>query len=174
MKKEIIKSELIPIEMIANRIRYIRNQKVILDFDIAEFYQVETRSLKQAVRRNIDRFPQDFMFVLTNVEMNSLRSQFVTLKRGQHTKYPSMAFTEQGVAMLSSVVKSKKAIDINISIIRAFIRIRELVNSDKVLAIKIKKVEEKLKVQGKSLLQVITIINEILNETKKPKKKIGF
>ena len=114
------------------------------------------------------------MFELSKTEEESLRSQFVTLKRGQHTKYPSMAFTEQGVAMLSSVVKSKKAIDINISIIRAFIRIRELVNSDKVLAIKIKKVEEKLKVQGKSLLQVITIINEILNETKKPKKKIGF
>ena len=109
---------------------YLINFVAALRFDLAELYEVENRSLKQAVKRNIDRFPEDFMFELTKDEYNSLRSQIVILKngRGQHTKFLPFAFTEQGVAMLSSVLKSKKAIQINISIMRAFNRISAILS----------------------------------------------
>ena len=105
---------LIPIELIASKIYFIRNMKVMLDRDLAELYEVETKALKQAVRRNIDRFPADFMFELTKDEYQSLRSQIVTLKRGQHSKYAPFAFTEHGVLMLSSVLNSERAIQVNI------------------------------------------------------------
>jgi hypothetical protein len=91
-------TKLIPVETIASKIFFLRNEKVLIDRDLAEMYGVETKQLKRAVRRNIDRFPNDFMFQLTNEEHRSLRSQFGTLKRGAHSKYPPMAFTEQGVA----------------------------------------------------------------------------
>ena len=97
-------TKLIPVETIVNKILFLRNEKVLLDRDLAEMYGVETKQLKRAVRRNIDRFPNDFMFKLTNAEYRFLRHQFGTLKRGAHSKYPPMAFTEQGVAMLSSVL----------------------------------------------------------------------
>ena len=106
--------ELVPVERITSKIYLIRGQKVMLDRDLAELYGVETRVLKQAVKRNLSRFPSDFMFRLSQAEQESLRSQFVTLKRGQHSKYLSFAFTEQGVAMLSSVLKSNRAIPVNI------------------------------------------------------------
>lgn len=105
---------LIPIELIASKIYLIRDTKVMLDKDLAELYGVETKVLKQAVRRNIDRFPTDFMFELTKNEYQALRSQIVTLKRGQHSKYAPFAFTEHGVLMLSSVLKSERAIQVNI------------------------------------------------------------
>lgn len=115
------------LEVIQNKIHEIRGHKVMLDFDLALLSNVETRVLKQAIRRNITRFPEDFMFELSEIELNSLRSQIVTLKkgRGQHSKYLPFAFTEQGIAMLSSVLNSEKAIEINISIIRAFVTIRQ-------------------------------------------------
>ena len=115
------------LEVIKNKIHEIRGQKVMLDFDLALLYNVETRVLKQAVRRNSNRFPEDFMFELTEIEQNALRSQSVTLKtgRGQHSKYLPFAFTEQGVAMLSGILNSEKAIEINISIIRAFVMVRQ-------------------------------------------------
>lgn len=105
---------IIPTEAIASKIIMLRGERVILDRDLAEMYGVETRVLKQAVRRNIDRFPDDFMFELTKKEQDFLRSQYVTLKRGQHSKYPPFAFTEQGVAMLSSVLNSDQAIKVAI------------------------------------------------------------
>jgi hypothetical protein len=105
---------LIPIELIASKIYLIRGIKVMLDRDLAELYGVETKVLKQAVRRNIDRFPDDFMFTLIKDEYQSLRSQNVTLKRGQHSKYLPFAFTEHGVLMLSSVLKSERAVQVNI------------------------------------------------------------
>jgi len=116
-----MKKDIIPVEIIENRILLIRNKKVMLDRDLAELYGVETKVLKQAVRRNIKRFPVDFMFELKSDEERSLRSQNVTLKRGQHSKYLSFAFTEQGVAMLSSVINSERAIEVNIQIMRAFV-----------------------------------------------------
>ena len=119
------KKALVPIESIVRKIIFLRSEKVLLDRDIAELYGVETKVLKQAVRRNIKRFPSDFMFELTKEENQSLRSQNVTLKRGQHSKYLPFAFTEQGVAMLSSVLKSDRAIQVNIQIMRIFIKLRE-------------------------------------------------
>jgi len=109
----------VPIESIVSKIIFLRSEKVLLDLDLAQLYGVETKQLKRAVRRNIDRFPPDFMFELTKEEYDSLRYQFGTLKRGEHSKYLPMAFTEQGVAMLSSVLKSKSAIEVNIAIMRA-------------------------------------------------------
>jgi hypothetical protein len=112
------------IEVIQNKIFEIRGQKVMLDFDLALLYNVETKVLKQAIRRNSNRFPEDFMFELTEIEFNSLRSQFVTSKRGG-IRYMPFALTEHGIAMLSSVLNSEKAIEVNISIIRAFVTIRQ-------------------------------------------------
>ena len=117
------------LQIIQNKIFQIRGQRVMLDFDLSEMYETETKRLKEAVRRNLKRFPNDFMFELTNQEYDSLRSQFTSLKnleRGEHSKYLPFAFTEQGVAMLASVLKSDKAIEINIQIVRAFIALRPL------------------------------------------------
>lgn len=127
------------IEVIKNKIFEIRGQKVMLDFDLGLLYDVETKRLKEAVRRNINRFPEDFMFELTEIELNSLRSQIASSNRGG-TRYMPFAFTEQGIAMLSSVLNSEKAIAINISIIRAFVTIRQFTLTyselkDRVLAI---------------------------------------
>ncbi len=136
---------LIPVEKIASKIYLIRNEKVLLDSDLAELYEVETRVLKQAVRRNLNRFPEDFMFQLTKKEYQSLRSQTVILKRGQHTKYLPFAFTEQGVAMLSSVLNSEKAVQVNIAIMRAFVQLRKFLQSNESLANKLKELEKKRK-----------------------------
>ena len=110
------------LQTIQNRIYEIRGQKVLLDFDLAELYETETKRLKEAVRRNMERFPSDFMFELTKDEYNTLRTQFATLDnrgRGKHSKYSPFAFTEQGIAMLASVLRSPKAIEVNIQIVRA-------------------------------------------------------
>ena len=112
------------LDVIQNKIFEIRGFKVMLDFDLAILYNIETKSLKQSVRRNISRFPEDFMFELTEIELNSLRSQIVTSNRGG-LRYMPFAFTEQGIAMLSSVLNSEKAIEVNISIIRAFVTFRQ-------------------------------------------------
>ncbi len=151
----------------------------MLDFDLAEMYQIETRVLKQAVRRNSDRFPKDFMFELSEEEYNSLRSQIVTLKnsgRGQHTKYMPFAFTEQGVAMLSSVLKSKIAIEINISIIRAFVLMRQFALSHKELTEKLNQLENKF---DKKFNDVADALNYLLQKDKvekehKQRKPIGY
>jgi len=118
-------------EKIALLIHYFRGEKVILDVDLARLYNVSTKALKQSVRRNLTRFPIDFVFELTEKETLSLRSQFVTLKRGQHYKYMPFAFTEQGLAMLSSVLNSEKAILVNIAIMRAFVQLRKFIETNK-------------------------------------------
>jgi len=120
-------SKLIQISSIENKIYFIRNQRVMLDHDLAELYEVETRRLNEQVKRNIERFPEDFMFQLNKNEYDELRSQIATSKRGGRTYLP-YAFTENGVAMLSSVLNSKKAIQVNIQIMRAFTRLRNLIN----------------------------------------------
>ena len=173
---------IIPVEKIENKILLIRGQKVILDRNLAEFYGVETRILNQAVKRNIERFPKDFMFQLLPMETESLvsqnviplRSQNVILKkgnkRGLHVKFLPYVFTEQGVAMLSSVLKSKKAIEINILIMRAFVQVRKLVYSYKDLADKIRKME--MKYNGK--IADIYRVLDLFNKDEKNKKEIGF
>jgi len=133
-----------PDEIIMDKIFLIRGLKVMLDSDLASLYGVETRVLKQAVRRNIRRFPYDFMFELSREENNSLRTKNANLGRGGHTKYLPFAFTEQGVAMLSSVLKSNTAIMINIQIIRIFVKIREMLQSNIALSGRLDEIERKL------------------------------
>ena len=141
-------SELIPIERIDVKILLIREQKVMLDRDLAELYGVETKMLKRAVKRNINRFPEDFMFELTKEESQSLRFHFGTLKlkRGEHSKYLPYAFTEQGVAMLSSVLNSERAILVNIQIMRAFTRLRRILASHEDLRKKIEEHDTQIKI----------------------------
>ena len=124
---------LVPIELIQSKIIVVRDEKVMIDRDLAELYSVETKQLKRAVRRNLDRFPADFMFELTREEYNSLRSHFGTSSWGG-TRYLPMAFTEQGVAMLSSILNSKRAIEVNIAIMRVFVQLRKITSSQKQLA----------------------------------------
>ena len=162
---------LIPIELIASKIYLIRNVKVMLDRDLAELYGVETKVLKQAVRRNIDRFPTDFMFELTKNEYQSLRSQIVTLKRGQHSKYAPFAFTEHGVLMLSSVLNSERAIQANIQIMRTFTKLREALLDNKDLR---KELEELKQLTEDRFRVVFETLDQLLTIESKPKKKIGY
>ena len=161
----------VPIERITNRIHVIRGVKVMLDRDLAELYGVETKVLKQAVKRNIDRFPSDFMFELAKEENQALRSQNVTLKRGQHSKYLPYVFTEQGVAMLSSVLKNDRAIQVNIQIMRAFTQLRQLLSTHKDLKRKIEAMEKKY---DENFCIVFEAIKQLLEADEAPRKKIGF
>ena len=134
------------LQTIQNRIYEIRGQNVLLDFDLAELYGMETKKLKQTLRRNIDRFQSDFMFELTKDEYNALRSQIVTLEnegRGKYSKYNPFAFTEQGIVMLASVLRSPKAIEVNIQIVRAFVFLRKYVLSHSELTQKLQELETK-------------------------------
>ena len=133
----------IPDEAVMRRIHVIRGQKVMIDRDLATLYGVETRVLKQAVRRNMERFPEDFMFELNKEEMEALTSQSVTLKRGEHRKYPPFAFSEHGVLMLSSVLNSATAIAVNIQIIRVFTRMREMLLTHKDLLLELERIRTK-------------------------------
>lgn len=142
-------SLIIPEELVMNQIYYIRDQKVMLDRDLAELYGVETKVLKQAVKRNIDRFPKDFMFELTKQEFEILRSQIVTSKDGRGgTRYLPMAFTEQGVAMLSSVLNSDRAIKVNIQIIRVFTKLRQVLADNTDLRLEIEYIKNALEKQS--------------------------
>jgi hypothetical protein len=158
-------------ERIEDRICLFRGHKVMLDSDLAELYGVETRILIQAVKRNLDRFPSDFMFQLTNQEVRRLRSQSVILDRKSHLKYRPYAFTENGVAMLSSVLNSKKAVQVNIEIMRAFVRLRKMISSHSVLAKKIVELEKRYDHQFKV---VFDAIRELMAPPKPKTKKIGF
>ena len=159
-------STLIPIELIASKIYLIRNTKVMLDRDLAELYGVETKRLKEQVRRNIERFPQDFMFELTKDEIKNLRSQFATSSWGGD-RYLSMAFTEQGVAMLSSVLRSKRAIHVNIQIMRVFTQLRKMMSTHEDLKRKIESMEKKYDEQFQIVFEAI---KQLLTEEDKPKK----
>jgi len=166
-----VTNDIITIELISSKIYSIRGSKVMLDRDLAMLYEVETRALKQAVRRNIQRFPEDFMFELTENEELSLRSQNVTLKRGEHSKYLSFAFTEQGVAMLSSVLRSERAIQVNIQIMRTFTKLRHMIAGHEEL----KKAIEELKKQTDERFEVVfTVLDKLLADDQNSKKKIGF
>lgn len=159
------------IEVIKNKIFEIRGQKVMLDFDLAALYGTETKILKQAVRRSINRFPEDFMFELNEIEFNSLRSQIVTSNRGG-SRYMPFAFTEQGVAMLSSVINSEKAIEINISIIRAFITIRQFTLTYSELKDRIIAIENQFPDIYKALNYLVT--NDENTKSNNDRNKIGY
>ncbi len=167
---------IIPDEIIMNQIYYVRGHKVMLDTDLAELYEVENKQLKRQVRRNAERFPDDFMFELTLDKYNSLRSQIGTLKRGEHAKYLPMAFTEQGVSMLSSVLNSSRAIKVNIQIIRIFTRIRQMFIDNTELRLEIEKIKGKLDNQDKNMEIVFRYLDELLEKKNepKPRKRIGY
>ena len=140
---------------IENKIHLIRGRKVILDSDLAVFYGVETKALKQAVRRNMKRFPDDFMFTVTNQELKALRSQIVTLAGNKGPKYLPYAFTEQGIAMLSGILSSDRAIKMNIEIMRAFVNLRKIMISPPELFIKVKDLENKLSTHDHKIQSII-------------------
>jgi hypothetical protein len=189
---------LIPAEVVENKIFLIRKRKVMLDMHLAELYGVSTKALNQAVKRNRDRFPSDFMFqlneseareismsnrsqlVTSSLKANSSRSQFVTLKRGKNIKYFPYAFTEQGVAMLSSVLKSKRAVQVNIMIMRAFVKLREIMTTHIELAHKVDELEQKYSKHDKYIQAIFKIIKQLLEPSPEPvglkskKSSFGF
>jgi hypothetical protein len=167
------KKSLILVDRIEKAILLLHGQKVMLDADLAELYGVETRVLVQAVKRNLERFPEDFMFQLNKDDVDFLRSQIVTLKkgRGQHSKYLPYAFTEQGVAMLSSVLHSRRAIQVNIEIMRAFIHLRQMLASHVELARKLDALEKKYDAQFK---QVFEAIRQLMAPPEPKRRPIGF
>ena len=167
--------EIIPAEIIEQKICLIRGHRVMLDSDLAELYEVRTKNLNKAVSRNIESFPADFMFQLSAEESRSLRFQFGTLERGAHSKYLPRVFMEQGVAMLSSVLKSKRARQVNIQIMRAFVKLRELLNTHKELARKLEELEKKYDEQFKSVFDAIRLLMTPPPDTDQaPKTVPGF
>jgi ORF6N domain len=161
---------LMPAVLIEQKIYFIRGLKVMLSTDLAELYGVESRVLVQAVKRNSERFPEDFMFQLTNQEVANLKSQFVISSWGGRRAAP-YAFTEQGVAMLSGVLSSKRAVQVNIAIMRAFVKLREMISSNKELAKKLLELEKKYDMQFKV---VFDAIRELMKHPEPKVKKIGF
>lgn len=165
------KKSLVPVERIEHLILLIRDAKVMLDADLAALYEVETRILVRAVKRNLERFPKDFMFQLTKEEFDTLRSQSGISSRWGGRRYPPYAFTEQGVAMLSSVLRSKRAVQVNIEIMRAFVHLREILASHKGLARKLDDLERKYDTQFKV---VFDAIRQLMKPPEPKRRQIGF
>jgi ORF6N domain len=172
-KPHIRTDALVPVELIERRIYLIRGHKVMLDSELAELYQVPTKVFNQSVSRNRNRFPEDFMFQLTVEEDQSLRSQIVTSKVGRGgRRYRPYVFTEQGIAMLSSVLNSERAVQVNIAIMRAFVRLREMIESNKELAAKLDQLEKKYDAQFGVVFQAI---RKLMNPSPKSQtRRIGF
>jgi hypothetical protein len=168
-KKKI--ESIVPVERIQRTILFIRDEKVILDKDLAILYGVETKVLNQAVSRNLDRFPPDFMFQLTDSEYQCLRSQIVTSKERGGRQYKPYAFTEQGVAMLSSVLRSRRAVEVNIAIMRTFVQLRKILADNSLLRHKIESLERKYDEQFQ---QVFAVLEQMLDESPEDKKQIGY
>jgi hypothetical protein len=172
-KSSIATDALVPVELIERRIYLVRGHKVMLDSELAELYQVPTKVFNQAVSRNRNRFPKDFMFQLTVEEDESLRSQIVTSKVGRGgRRYRPYVFTEQGVAMLSSVLNSERAVQVNIAIMRAFVRLREMMESNKELAAKLDALEKKYDAQFSVVFQAIRKLMQ--PSPAKNSRRIGF
>jgi hypothetical protein len=165
-------SQALLVQRVERRILLIRGEKVMLDRDLAELYRVSTKRLNEQVRRNIARFPTDFMFQLTDAEAAGLRSQFATSNAGRGgRRYPPRVFTEQGVAMLSSVLHSERAIQVNIAIMRAFVRLRRLLATHKELARKLDELERKY---DKHFAVVFAAIRKLMARVEPPRRRIGF
>ena len=155
------------LQVIQNKIYEVRGQKVMLDFDLAELYGSETKRLKEAVRRNLKRFPSDFMFELTKEEFESLRSQIASSNKRGGTRYMPFAFTEQGVAMLSSVLNSESAIEINISIMRAFVTVRQYLSSLNSTTKEIEELKQRMKMLEEGNEDTIAAVNDLSEDTRK-------
>ncbi|MCL4497089.1 MAG: ORF6N domain-containing protein [Deltaproteobacteria bacterium] len=166
---------LIPLKIIENKIYLIRNKKVMLDRDLSELYGVETRILNQAVKRNFKRFPSDFSFSLTRKEIMRI-SQIVTSSNNNSIKFSKnvMAFTEQGVAMLSSILNSDRAIQINIAIMRVFVKLRKLIEGNKELDRKLNQLELKVEQHDDEIKAIFNAIRQLTSLPEKPARKIGF
>ena len=166
---------IIPDEIVINKIYYIREQKVMLDSDLAELYGVETKVLNQAVNRNIDRFPEDFMFRLSGMEWENLKSQIVTSSWGGRRTLPYV-FTEHGVLMLSSVLNSKRAIQVNIQVMRIFTRIRQTLASNTNLRLEIAEIKKTVHNQNQNIEVVFQYLDELMEkrDNPPPRKRIGF
>jgi hypothetical protein len=166
-------------EIIVSKIYNVRGKQVMLSYDLAELYEVETRTLNQQVKRNIGRFPERYMFQLTQNEYNRLRSQNVILKRGQHLKYMPYAFTEHGILMLSSVLKSARAEKVNMLIIDTFVKIRELIFQNKDLVLQLEQVRNRLARHDNQITVILEYLSQIETEREKELKqkkrpRIGF
>ncbi|KRD62894.1 DNA-binding protein [Flavobacterium sp. Root935] len=165
-------------ETISNKIYFIRGQKVMLDSDLASLYEVETKRLNEQVKRNLSRFPSDFMFQLTEIEYNSSRSQIATLKngRGSNLKYLPFAFTEHGILMLSSVLKSDKAIQTNIQIMRIFTKVRQMLLDTTEIKVDILQIQKKLENHDKNIELVFSYLDELTEkkEDQSERVKIGY
>jgi hypothetical protein len=165
----------IPVERIEKAIFLIRGHKVMLDADLAELYGVTTKRLNEQVRRNLSRFPADFMFQLDAQEASALRSQFATSKKGRGgRRYLPYVFTEQGVAMLSSVLNSERAIEVNIAIMRVFVRLREMMATHKELAFKLIELEERLEGHDEQIQNIFEAIRQLMAPPEPARRKIGF
>ena len=165
----------VPDEVVMNKIYVIREQKVMLDRDLSELYGVETKVLKQAVRRNIARFPEDFMFEMSKEELENWRSQFVTSKEDkQGLRYMPFCFTEQGVTMLSCILNSERAIHVNIQIIRIYTRIREMILLHKDVLLLVEQVEKKLIKQDQKIEVLFTYLSKFIEKEEIPRTEIGF
>ncbi len=178
MKKD-SQSVALPDEAVMEKIYLIRGKKIMLDRDLAKLYSVETKRLKEQVRRNISRFPEDFMFELTVDEYQDLKELVMKDGRGSHSKYPPFAFTEHGVLMLASVLNSERAIQVNIQIVRIFTKMREMLASHKEILTKLEKTENKLAEHDNQILIIFEYLKQ-LEETKqqelkqKKRKRIGY
>lgn len=160
---------------IESKIYLLRGQKVMLDADLAQLYQVPTHRLNEAVKRNLKRFPQDFMFRLTDAEHQNLISQFAISKSiWGGRRHPPYAFTEQGVSMLSSILKSDRAIAVNILIMRAFVQLRQMAANHKDLAEKIIKLEKDSEQHGQNIERVFDVLRQLIHQEEKPKRRMGF
>lgn len=165
---------LVPHETIESKILLIRGRKIMLDRDLAKLYEVKTIALRQQVKRNKDRFPEDFIFKLTKGEAESLLSQNVIPSKRSFGGYLPYAFTEQGIAMLSSVLKSKRAIHVNIAIMRAFVRLRKVLSTHKALAYKLNKLERKIEKHDEEIRAIFEAIRQLMAPPEKPNRRIGF
>jgi hypothetical protein len=166
---------LIPDDVVINKIYFIRNQKVMLDRDLAELYSVETKRLNEQVKRNLSRFPEDFMFQLSEIEFQNLKSQFATSSWGGIRKVPYV-FTEHGVLMLSSVLNSEKAIQTNIQIMRIFTKIRQMLAETTEIRLDVETIKKKIENQGKNIELVFQYLDELIEkkETKTERERIGY
>lgn len=168
------KHETIAAARIKSSICLVRGHRAMLDADLAALYGVTTGNLNKAVKRNHDRFPADFMFTLTKDEYRALRFQSGTLEKGRYSKYLPHVFTEQGVAMLSSVLRSKRAIQVNVAIMRAFVKLRETLSAHKELARKLAELESKIEKHDKGIRTLFEAIRQLTSTSEGPSKRIGF
>jgi len=172
--KEPISPAIIPNEVIVNKIYLFRGIKVMLDSDLAALFGIETKQLKQQVRRNIERFPEHFMFELTKEKNEVLRSQFVTLEQGKYSKYLPFAFSEHGILQLSNVLKSKQAIAVSIKIIDVFVQLRTMVLSNTEIKLEVEKIRKKVDSQDRNIEIIFRYFDELLEKQAEPRIKIGY